>query len=52
MKFEQWWEALSEPERRVMGKATARFIWLAGFHTGFEEGYIKSQDLGEVSADS
>ena len=56
MKFEQWWEQLSDAERRFIGIYNARFVWLEGFHIGFTEGFKEGQEtldiIGEADANS
>lgn len=56
MKFEQWWEQLSDAERRFIGIHNARFVWLEGFHIGFTEGFKEGQEtldiIGEADANS
>lgn len=54
MIFEQWWEQLSDAERRFIGIHSARFIWIEAFQIGFTEGFQEGRELniGEVDADN
>ena len=54
MNFEQWWEQLSDAERRFIGIHSARFIWVEAYQVGFTEGFTEGQDaqLGEADANN
>jgi hypothetical protein len=54
MTFDQWWESLSEAEKKVIGLHSARYCWLEGHKYGYKKGYKDAVDIvtGEVNANN
>jgi hypothetical protein len=54
MTFEQWWESLSESEKKFLGIHNARYCWLEGHKHGYSNGYKDAKDIitGEVDANN
>ncbi len=46
--FEEWWMSITAVERRVIGPNTAKFVWDAAYHKGFEEGHKEGREAHEL----
>jgi hypothetical protein len=53
MIFDEWWDSLSEAERRLLGLHNARFCWLEGHKEGYRKGCEETREvIGEANANS
>ena len=51
--FDEWWESLSEAEKRFLGIHNARYCWLEGHKEGYRKGCEDTRDvMGEADANS
>jgi hypothetical protein len=46
--FQEWWVSLTPVERRVIGPNTAKFVWDAAYHKGFEEGHKEGREAQQT----
>lgn len=54
MTFNEWWESLSEAEKRFLGIHNARYCWLEGHKHGYDKGCEDTRNIivGEENANS
>ena len=37
MSFNEWWESITEPERKIIGRTNAKYVWVCAQEAEREE---------------
>mgnify|MGYP003339665805 CR=1 FL=1 len=55
MNFNEWWESITEPERKIIGRTNAKYVWVCAQEAEREEcakvceGYTDNSDSDHES---